>query len=70
MTTIARTDTRLPSLSAAIRYLVCRPMGGEAFAVVSQHRTESGAQRSLARQERGAASQGGYSQDYLAAVSA
>lgn len=65
---LRRNSTRLPALPASIRFLVCRPMGGGAFGIVSQHRTESGAQRSLARQRAGAKKQGGYSQDYLAEI--
>ena len=65
---IARTSTRLRGIPASIRYLVCRPMGSGTFGIVSQHRTESGAQRSLARQRAGAAKQGGYSQDYLCEI--
>ena len=42
-------------------FRVVRPSAG----IVSQHRTLSGAQRSLARQQRGARAQGGYSQDYI-----
>lgn len=43
------------------KYQVVRPGAG----VVSRHRTLSGAEKSLARQQRGAKMQGGYSQDYI-----
>ncbi len=42
-----------------LKYRVFRPGAG----VVSWHRTEAGANRSLARQIKGSAQQGGYNQD-------
>lgn len=65
---IARTSPRLQNIPASIRFLVCRPMGAGAYSIISQHRTETGAQRSLARQRAGAVKQGGFSQDYLVEI--
>lgn len=52
------------------KYTVRRPLSGEIYlrgegAIVSRHVTLDGARRSLERQRRGAARQGGYSQDYI-----
>ena len=43
------------------KYRVIRPNAG----IVSVHRTLSGAQRSLARQQKGSYRQGGYCQDVI-----
>lgn len=49
------------SITTQQAFRVVRPSAG----IVSQHRTLSGAERSLQRQRRGARAQGGYSQDYI-----
>lgn len=46
------------------KYQVVRPGAG----IVSSHRTMSAAEKSLARQRRGSAKQGGYCQDYIEEV--
>lgn len=51
-------------------FTVRRPISSDQLlrregAVVTRHRTLDGARKSLLRQQRGAAKQGGYSQDYL-----
>ena len=51
-------------------YTVRRPIGSDSSLdgegmVVSRHRTLSGARKALKAQQRGAESQGGYSQDYI-----
>ena len=48
-----------------MKYFVKRPMGGDVWAVVTQHRTLKGAMRSLRRQQAGSEEQGGYSQDQV-----
>lgn len=53
-----------------MRYTVRRPISSDRTLrregmIVSRHRTLEAAQRALARQQRGAAKQGGYSQDYI-----
>lgn len=55
-------EVRRPFLSPA------DPTRWQEANTVSSHRTLSGARRSLARQERGAVLQGGYSQDAIVAV--
>lgn len=46
---------------APAAFRVVRPSGG----IVSEHATLEDAERALRRQQRGAAEQGGYSQDYI-----
>lgn len=53
-----------------IKYTIRRPISTDRNldregAIVTRHRTLTAALAALARQQRGAAAQGGYSQDYI-----
>lgn len=67
--TTARYDTTDAAMTAAraaqCLYSVKRPMGGDVWITVTQHRTLIGAIRSLRRQQSGSAAQGGYCQDQI-----
>ena len=62
--TAARTAQCLAQ-GTRMKYSVKRPMGGNVWVTVTQHRTLVGAMRSLRRQQSGSAAQNGYCQDQV-----
>jgi len=68
ITTVEETASRLAG--SQYRYTIRRPISNDRTLeregmVVSRHRNLDAARRALARQERGARAQGGFSQDYI-----